>query len=151
MKQLSLATALSLAAITACSGDDDVVEPSDCADEPRADTFAAGMSKTGEAGIEFVLAAAAPTPPAKNDNTWTLRVLDSGAGMNDLVLDVVPFMPDHGHGTPIVAETVSEEAGGIYVVEPVNLWMPGLWETTVSAFDDAGLVDNVVFSFCIDG
>ena len=42
----------------------------------------------------------------------------------------------------------NEVAPGQYELAPVNLWMPGLWETTISASSATG-TDSVVFRFCI--
>ena len=152
MKLITAAvTALVLPAF-ACSSDDDPGNDTvDCDDEPRADTYTAGMSKMGENGVEFVLVSSDPTPPDRGDNNWTLQVLDNSAPADGLTLDVVPFMPDHGHGTPKIAEIAPAGSDGMYDVTTVNLWMPGLWEVTVSASDTGGLLDTAVFAFCIDG
>lgn len=144
-----ISTALALP-LLACSSDGGDAQEVDCDNEPRADTYTAGMSKVGENGLEFVLVEAAPTPPDRGDNDWTIQVLDAAAPMDGLILDVVPFMPDHGHGTPVIAEVTAAAESGTYDVTPVNLWMPGLWEVSVSASDDSDLLDTAVFSFCID-
>lgn len=124
--------------------------PVDCSIETRADTYVAGLSKVGAGGYEFVLVESVPAPPAKNDNTWTVELRDgAGATVDGATMTAVPFMPDHGHGTPITAE-VTAQGSGRYQIAPVNLWMPGLWETTV-AVDIQGVTDEVVFAFCIDG
>lgn len=155
---MKLLTAMCLALTTplaACSGDDGGGDAGEeelaCADDDRADTYTAGMSKIGDNGFEFVLVDAAPTPPDRGDNDWTIQVLDPAAApMDGLTLEVVPFMPDHGHGTPKVP-AITPADSGTYQASPVNLWMPGLWEVTVSATDDTGLLDTTVFSFCLDG
>lgn len=150
MKLTNLALSLSFLA-TACGSDDDPGnQVVDCSDEPRADVYAAGMSKIGENGLEFVLVGSDPTPPDRGDNDWTIQVIEAATPASDLILDVVPFMPDHGHGTPKVPE-ITTGADGMYDINPVNLWMPGLWEVTVSASDDDGLLDSVTFAFCLDG
>ncbi|MBA3453931.1 MAG: hypothetical protein H0T42_12625, partial [Deltaproteobacteria bacterium] len=74
-------TALGLvlaSSLTACSGDDgghdDAEEPVNCALE-TADTFVAGLQKTGVNGmLDFRLMAATPTPPARGDNTWIVEI-----------------------------------------------------------------------------
>jgi hypothetical protein len=143
--------ALSFPLIACSDGPDDNNDVVDCDDEPRADVYAAGMSKLGDSGVEFVLVSSDPTPPDRGDNNWTLQVLESAAPTDGLILDVVPFMPDHGHGTPKIAEIEPVGSDGMYEVTTVNLWMPGLWEVTVSASDTGGLIDSAVFAFCIDG
>lgn len=150
----SLLLPVAIAALTlasACSGDPDSgMEEVNCDLETRAETYTAGMSKAGAAGIEVVLVAAAPTPPDKGDNTWTVQVLDNAqVPMDDATLTVTPFMPDHGHGTSKTA-AVTGSGSGMYDVDPVNLWMPGLWETTVEV-ETGTTSDAIVFSFCIEG
>jgi hypothetical protein len=39
-------------------------------------------------------------------------------------------------------------APGQYQLSPVNLWMPGLWEITISAISGA-TTDSAVYRFCI--
>ncbi|MEM9489707.1 MAG: hypothetical protein AAGC55_11210, partial [Myxococcota bacterium] len=62
------------------------------------------------------------------------------------------WMPDHGHGTNTPAAiTEMADGDGEYMVTPIDLWMPGYWELTISIDDGAGLADEVVFSTCIEG
>jgi len=39
---------------------------------------------------------------------------------------------------------------GTYVLSPVNMFMPGLWEITLRIAADDHDDDEVVFSFCVD-
>lgn len=153
MKSITFLSLALTSSLVACSGDDGGTgnEGVDCDNETRADTYTAGMSKLGDNSIEFVLVEATPTPPAKGDNDWTVQVLDAAAPMDGLTLDITPFMPDHGHGTPVIAEATATGESGTYEVTPVNLWMPGLWQVSISASDDSGMLDTAVFAFCIDG
>ena len=142
--------------LAACSGGempgDD--EPVNCATETRDDEFVVGLAKTGPGGaLEFKLMSANPAPPARDDNTWELQVSSVtggtvGAPVSGASLTVTPFMPDHQHGSgkSVVVEPMSE--AGHYMLTPINLWMPGLWETTISAASASGN-DSVVFRFCI--
>lgn len=154
-KLASLALAPVVVLSAACGSGDDgnpIPDQVDCSKETRADTYAAGMSKTGAQGFEFRLMEAAPTPPAKGDNDWTIEVLDaSSTPMDGISLDITPFMPDHGHGTTVNADITPTQEAGTYDVNPVNLWMPGYWEITVDASDDSGPLDSAVFAFCIEG
>jgi len=131
-------------------GHDDGDIEVNCDIETRSDTFAAGMSKLGASGMEFVLVGSNPTPPSKGDNTWTIQVLDGSTPADSATVGLVPFMPDHGHGTSKTAVATATGEPGTFEISPVNLWMPGLWEVTVDAQDGAS-TDQVVFSFCIDG
>jgi hypothetical protein len=123
-----------------------------CANDPRADTYGAGMSKVGSAkALTFVLVAARPAPPAINDNIWTVKVLDASGNPvpNATFSAIKTWMPDHGHGsleTPMAAPN----GDGTYSVQPLDLFMNGLWQITFTA--QAGAVsDSATFSFCIGG
>ncbi len=123
-----------------------------CASETRADTYEVGLEKVGKGGLKTKLLLAEPAPPAKGDNTWTLQVLDgSNAPLDGLTVDVSPFMPDHGHPAPITPVVKAEGSDGKYLVESINLPMPGLWEVTLDIDDGAGITDSVLYSFCIEG
>jgi hypothetical protein len=122
-----------------------------CAAETRDDDYAPGLHKVGAQGYTVVLLASVPAPPAKTNNTWTVRVLDpQGAPVDGLALDVYPFMPDHGHGTS-AATIAPAGAVGEYTVAAINLYMSGLWTIRI-ALKDAGAqaeIDRVTFAFCV--
>ena len=121
-----------------------------CTRDVRADTYAARLSKPGRSGaLTFELVSSEPAPPARGDNRWVLRVLDaSSAAVTGATLTVSPFMPDHGHGTSVAPQVTA--SGDSYEARPLNLFMPGLWQTTVGARTANGN-DEAVFSFCIEG
>jgi hypothetical protein len=128
---------------------DDAAMPSFCEDEDRADTFTVGLSKTGER-YTLTVVDAVPAMPGRGDNTWTLAVADaSGAPMEGETLDAKPWMPDHGHGTP-VEEQVTELGGGEYEIQSLNLFMPGLWVITLDVTNADDETDEVVISVCIE-
>jgi hypothetical protein len=164
MKKLRVPGVLSLAAIALLAGcgdsdppgddDDEFVDALasfDCDADTRDEDFFAGMSKTGDIGIEVVLVESTPAPPSRGDNTFTVELRDDeGTLIEGATFEVVPFMPDHNHGTPIDAEvTPHAETPGRYQVTPVNLWMPGIWEVNVEL--SAPAEQDVVFVFCIPG
>src|SRR5579862_4509293 len=125
----------------------------DCATDTRGETFSAGMSKAGTQGLmTFKMMSSTPAPPARGDNTWELDIVDStGAPVAGATVTVVPFMPDHNHGTSIKAQ-VTETSPGHYEATPVNLWMVGFWQITVEAKPaGSGAPDAVPFNFCIPG
>ncbi len=127
-----------------------------CAQETRAEPYMAGLEKTGKQGaLVFRLIDSQPGPPQKGDNIWTLAIKNSsGAAQPAATVTVTPFMPDHGHGSPIraeVSELSAPAGGGQYRASPVNLFMPGLWQITVAAQTPAGASDSAVFAFCIEG
>lgn len=124
---------------------------SNCAEETRADTYMLGLERSGErVTVRFV--DAMPAPPARYDNTWVVDVFDTATGMPlpDVTLEVEPYMPDHQHGTSIACHVEPMTAPGQVKLEPVNLFMPGLWEVRLhfTLADDA--TDEVVFRFCVD-
>ena len=56
-------------------------------------------------------------------------------------------MPDHQHGSPKQTDVV-EVSPGEYELKPVNLFMPGYWEISVTASHN-GQEDSSTFKFCI--
>jgi hypothetical protein len=128
-------------------------DASACATDPRASPYTPGLTRPSQHG-KFVaqLQKSDPAPPAKGDNTWDIRLVDAtGEPVEGARIDVMPFMPDHGHGTSIDAVvTPASSGGGQYSISPINLWMPGLWQVTLRAEAD-GVTDDVVFGFCIAG
>jgi hypothetical protein len=148
--------AVSLVHLAACSGhsshgDDD---PSvNCANEPTADELVVGLQKTGEAGVlDFQLLSATPAPPARGDNEWIVQItaIAGGPPVTGATIAATPFMPSHQHGTPIAVQVEPLPTDGQYKLAPINLWMPGLWETTIEVESPSG-ADLVVYRVCIPG
>lgn len=152
---IALTAVLAATGLVACD-DDHNHEHADaaavnCASETRADPYVAGMEASGSNGYKVVLMSSTPAPPAKGDNEWQLQLVDTGdTPIDGATLELSPFMPDHGHGTPIGAVVTPAGSNGEYTATPVNLWMPGYWEVTVN-IDDGGTTDSAVFKVCIDG
>jgi len=123
-----------------------------CAGDSRAETYQADMSQVGAAkALTFVLVASSPGPPAIDDNIWTVKVLDSSGApaANATFSSIKTWMPDHGHGSP-ETPVATPNADGTYTVQPLYLFMNGLWQITFTA--KAGAVsDSATFSFCIGG
>lgn len=146
---MRIAIALTLFA-AACSSDHHEEGPYNCAAEDRDDEFVAGIEKTGMSGtLTFKLLEATPAPPARGDNTWVLQLTSAAAApVTGAAMIVTPFMPDHQHGTPtsVVIEPMTE--AGKYKLAPINMWMPGLWQTTIEAQSGSD-TDKAVFAFCI--
>jgi len=130
--------------------DDEEPEARGCAAETRADTYTLGMAKSGER-LQVAFVEALPAPPARGDNTWTVAISDgAGAPMVDLPIEVEPYMPDHMHGSSIPAHVSATEIAGEYLIEPVDLFMPGLWQVTLYLTLPDGTEDEVEFDFCVD-
>jgi hypothetical protein len=147
---------LFLSSAAACSGDHDHKTAhggASCVTDPRKDTYAANMVKSGKSGYQVRVLESQPAPPQKTDNSWRLEILDSaGQTQTGLNVAVEPFMPDHGHGTPI-SVTVTPPADGRsdFHASPINLWMPGIWRISVHINRAATQLDTVDFFFCIEG
>lgn len=125
-----------------------------CSAETRADHFTDGLESRGAAGrFDFTLVASNPAPPARGDNTWVVKLSAISAGADNSPVDgatitVAPFMPDHGHGATVKVNVTPLTLPGQYQLSPINLWMPGYWETTIQATRGA-LSDAAVFKVCI--
>src|SRR5688572_2611158 len=148
---------LTLSPLAACSADDgghDAEEPVNCALE-TADTFVVGLQKTGVNGmLDFRLMSATPNPPARGDNTWIVEIRSTnngvvGAPISNATAYVTPFMPKHAHPA-ISGEVVPTANAGEYKLMGVNLWMPGVWETTIEVDATASSsADSAVYTFCL--
>jgi hypothetical protein len=149
----SFAALLAVFAV-ACTDDKDPYEPPDCSTVKGTDTFVVGLAKAGEAGaLDFALMSITPSPAMRGDNTWIVAIADTnGQPFDGASLTVTPFMPaeQHQHNSPIRVE-VTPVAGvpGQYTLSPVNLWMPGIWETTLLA-SSGDTTDSAVYTFCIN-
>ncbi len=150
---VALSMVVALAAVAACGSEDPDPEPLRCDEEDRADPYMPGMVAEGEDAVYDVrLVESTPAPPSKGDNRWILEVLDNGSVslVDGATITVTPFMPDHGHGTSVIPVIAPTGVPGQFQVDKVNLWMPGLWEVIVGV-DVGGVVDEAVFSVCIEG
>lgn len=146
-----VAVTIILAACAPEEDDDGVDQPATCEGVEDVDEYAPGMELTGAAGYTVALDRARPAPPAKGDNQWDLTITDPDDARADVALEVLPFMPEHNHGSavPVVVEPGGDV--GEYVASPINLFMAGRWEITMEISDtEDALVDEVVFAFCVD-
>jgi hypothetical protein len=146
-------------ALTACTNKNDAAPPADaggadlisCSTDVRAQVYTANMVQMGAAGtFKFVLVQADPSPPSKGTNVWSLRVTDASQNaVSGATIDVVPFMPDHGHGTS-VTPVVTPAADGGYTISSLYLFMPGIWRVTINV-ESGAVKDSAMFFFCIEG
>lgn len=124
-----------------------------CDSEPRDDTYVPGLTKIGAHGYRVVLESSTPGPPRRGNNDWVVQVLDPASAPRDgLVIEVVPYMPDHGHGTAVQA-IVTALGGGRYRIAKVNLFMSGYWTIRLGLVDSAmgpDELDDVTFAFCVN-
>lgn len=103
------------------------------------------MVLSTEAGTWSVSLWTAPEPPRKGANELLYRVTDlTGGSVDGLSLQVVPWMPAHGHGTA-ATPVVTPLGEGRYLVKPAYLYMAGRWElrTTIDGSDSVVPVFDV--------
>ncbi len=136
--------------LVGCEEDEGEQIPDPCADTERFDEYAPGLEKEG-AQVRVSLERATPAPPEKGDNLWEVEITDlDGAPIEGLDVSVFPFMPEHGHGTPVDPEVSPGEDPGEYAIDRINFVMGGPWEITFSLESaEAQISDEVVFSFCV--
>lgn len=69
-----------------------------------------------------------PNPPERGENTWRFKLnsADSQESLTGCEVTLVPYMPEHGHGSPKEPE-FSELGGGEYEFSDIVFTMPGLW------------------------
>jgi hypothetical protein len=160
MSRLLAFTLVAAIAAVACSGDDDDTRngggtsgpATGCAAETRKDIYTAGMTKpAGQYQVKIVQSD--PGPPVKGKmTTMVLEIADAnGQPVDGATVTVTPFMPDHGHGSARRV-IVKPQGNGRYEVSDIWLSMAGLWTLTVSVQPaGGGPIQEVVFSFCLDG
>jgi hypothetical protein len=128
------------------SGSGDGTMEALCDVEERDEEFVLGLAHEGDA-LHVAIASAEPASPLRGDNAWTLAITDaSGAAMDGMELSVRTWMPDHAHGSPVPVEVEALEDGE-YRIEPINLFMAGYWEITITSEAPA---DAVVFKVCVE-
>lgn len=111
-------------AVAACSGSSE--GSGSFPDAPYASFADDGQSLTIE------LRTAPAQPPERGVVTAQLRVTDpGGTPRNGLAIDVVPWMPAHGHGSS-VAPVVTDTGDGMYRIDRLQLPMPGMWQLRVA-------------------
>ena len=86
------------------------------------------QSVTTASGASQISARSAPTAsPSRGVNTVRLSISDStGAPVDGLAVEAVPFMPDMGHGASVKPTTVAQ-GDGVYDLTEVALPMAGYW------------------------
>jgi hypothetical protein len=102
---------------------------------------------TSDGGHWVVSIQSSPQPPRKGtvDVTYTITSADAqGAPADGLTLNVVPWMPAHGHGGSELP-VVTPLGGGAYLATPVYLYMSGHWELRTEI--DGDVTDNAAPAF----
>lgn len=118
------------------------------------DVYGAEVKKGGTTGhFAFALVRSTPSPPAQGDNSFVVQVSDANGNPAIGELSVTLDMPEHGHPSPKQPEIGFDAESEAFVLDPMRLFMVGLWRITFgfeSAASGAPLADSAVFEFCID-
>src|SRR5215831_14134415 len=114
-----------------------------CATETRAPAYVLPMNETSSKGMfGATLMTSDPPKLVKGNNTWTVQIADmGGAPVDGLTIGVLPYMPDHQHGTTVQA-VVTDNGGGVYEITPLYLYMEGFWQVTLSLQPASGASDS---------
>src|SRR6202012_769748 len=103
-----------------------------CDTDSRAEVYAVGLSATAAGGamkVSFV--DADPAPPSKGLNVWTVKITDAAdKPVSGASVELLPFMPDHGHGSSINPEVTPMDTEGMYQIKLIDFFMPGIWTNT---------------------
>jgi hypothetical protein len=119
--------------------------------DPRADAWKLPLAKASAMGSFNVtlLKSQENIPLIGDTTTWTLQIADpSGAMISNADVSVLPWMPDHHHGTSVKAAAKAMATAGQYQVTPLYLFMAGYWTITFTITTPAA-TDTVVFSLCL--
>jgi hypothetical protein len=132
------------AALPACHSTTEAPMDADfvtCIGEARATPYQPGMQVTSKNGTFIVKlikntftdssGIAQDESFVKGYDVWTVET-DQGTSMtplDGLSIKVLPYMPDHKHGTTPVG-VMAAGSPGVYTMSPVNLYMAGYWEVT---------------------
>jgi hypothetical protein len=119
---LALGAALALAGV-GCASSSKSSDATDFSGPPDA-------TLTTQEGSFRIEVRTAPEPPSRGSNVLQLRITDiaSGDAVDALDVVVVPWMPVMGHGASVKPTVTHGDAPGTYVVNGVQLFMPGTWE-----------------------
>ncbi|MBZ0155073.1 MAG: FixH family protein [Alphaproteobacteria bacterium] len=88
-----------------------------------------------------------PSRPVVGDNTITLTLLDrhTGTGVEGAVIEAVPWMTLHGHGST-KKPRVREMGNGVYTITEVYFTMEGEWDLLLD-IRKGGRKDAAVLTF----
>ncbi len=142
--------------LAACTGGHDhpPVDEVDCAKETGLDNFVTGLTKTGLRGkLEVKLHNATPAVPVRVGNVWQIEIKQlangvAGSPVTGASIFATPYMPLHGHTSPVDVEVAPMATDGQYQLDPVTFSMPGVWQTTIEVESAVGN-DEVMFTICL--
>jgi hypothetical protein len=103
--------------------------------------------KSDSGSLSIVVATVSGASLDRGTNSLEFEITSAGAGVDGLSLDVTPWMPAMGHGAS-VKPSVHAEGQGKYLVENVELFMPGLWQLQTTFSN--GVSDHAAPSFEVE-
>ena len=108
------------------------------------------LTETGPGGLAVAVVDAAPNPPAKHDNVWTLAVKDENGALSSTtprLRFIETYMPVHEHsGVP--APTAERDESGVFRMQ-VPFMMRGPWEVRIDLVSQRAGTERVVFDVCV--
>ncbi len=156
---LAIALAVLSGGVAACSSNSASPGPEDAGDDtgivvscdnPKEETYAANMQQAGASSVfTFVLVSSDPAPPANDNNTWVIRLLDAGGQpVTNATFTAKATMPTMTHGTLPV--TITSNGDGTYTLTPLDFFMGGLWQVAITV-TSGSQKDTTSFYFCVAG
>jgi hypothetical protein len=109
-----------------------------------------GESTLTAGDLTFTLVSDPSMMPLNSLFSLTVTVSDENGDSVEGALTFDATMPDHGHGMN-VEPTVSSSAAGEYLIEGINLHMPGTWKLDFSLDVDGTVTDATVDYECAEG
>lgn len=123
-----------LAIASGCGGTPPPIPPVPSSFPLQALTTVASTSGALQVALRSV-----PDPPVRGQNVGQLTVTDaSGQSVAGVTVEVLPWMPSHGHGTSEAVE-VTDQGSGVFITNPLYLFMAGEWQIQMKfqgAIDD---------------
>jgi len=104
---------------------------SDSSSAPAAATYPAtpfAVVTTDVGGYSVATRTEPGQPPPAGLSTVELTITDStGAPVDGLTIDTLPWMPVMGHGASVTPTTVPK-GNGVYILTDVDMFMAGTWD-----------------------
>ena len=139
---------------TSASASSEVFVPS------RGDVYTPGVAKVAADGLKVTLVESTPALKYIDKYTWRLSLETASedpavpVAVTSADISATPTMPAHGHGTVPPVTSASATSEGLWELQALDLFMPGLWRielnvrwTDPTASDAPQRETEVVFEF----
>lgn len=106
----------------------------------------AGMNRTTDADLFRLELQLDPTRPVVGNNAAILTVIDARSGriIEDAVIEIVPWMTIHGHGSP-KKPSIQKTGHGRYVASDIVYTMEGDWDLLLTIRYN-NVIDTAIFT-----